>query len=150
MNVLIAVDFSEVTRAVLEAATTFVARPDGVQRHFYLIHVAEPDPSFVGWEAGPEVVRDQVAAEFHREHQELAKLAETLRGHGAEVVTPLLVQGPIVETILHQSRKLEARLLVVGSHGHGKTFDVLVGSVSAALIRRSTTPVLVVPAADHG
>ena len=145
MNVLIAVDFSPVSKAMIEAVPSLVRSPESADPHFFLVHVAEPDPAFVGWEAGPDVVRDQMAQEFHREHEQLAGLADDLRASGATNVTPLLIQGPTVEAILEQSHKLNATLLVVGSHGRGKTWDVLVGSISSALIRKSEVPVLVVP-----
>ena len=42
--------------------------------------------------------------------------------------------------------ELAADVIVVGSHGRGKLFDLVVGSVSAGVIRKSQVPVLVVPA----
>lgn len=142
MTVLVAVDFSAVTVRQLEVVRRVCRdRPSVV----YLLHVAEPDPEFVGFEAGPAVVRDQVAAEFHREHRELQALANDFRRECPET-TALLVQGPIVETILAEAEKLGAELLVIGSHGHSAARDLLLGSVSTGVIRRTAIPVLVVPA----
>ncbi len=141
MSLLVALDFSAVADDQLEIVSR-LARPN---REIYLLHVAEPDPSFVGYEAGPEVVRHEVAVEFKREHEQLHELADRLRAQGHEV-TALMVQGPTVQTILQQAEKLEAEVIVVGSHGRGKLFDVVVGSVSAGVIRKATVPVLVVPA----
>jgi nucleotide-binding universal stress UspA family protein len=118
-----------------------LAAPD---REIYLLHVAEPDPDFVGFEAGPDVVRAQVADEFHREHEMIQTLAGRLRDKGHRV-TALLVQGPTIETILNEAEKVGAEVIVVGSHGRGKLFDLVVGSVSAGVIRKSPVPVLVVP-----
>jgi nucleotide-binding universal stress UspA family protein len=140
--VLIAIDFSAVTLRQLAAVTRLVRNRPAV---VYLLHVAQPDPAFVGFEAGPAVVRDQVAAEFHREHRDLQRLAGELREMCPDT-TALLVQGPTVETILGEAGKLGADLVVVGSHGHGAAYDLLVGSVSAGVIRKSSVPVLVVPA----
>jgi len=36
-------------------------------------------------------------------------------------------------------------LLVVGSHGHGAVYDLLVGSICNGLLKRAAIPVLVVP-----
>jgi nucleotide-binding universal stress UspA family protein len=118
-----------------------LARPN---RDIYLLHVAEPDPTFIGMEAGPDEVRHQVAEEFKREHDQIHEFADRLREQGHEV-TALLVQGPTVQTILEQAEKLDAEVIVVGSHGRGKLFDLVVGSVSAGVIRKSPVPVLVVP-----
>jgi len=140
VSLLVAVDFSAVADDQLEIVGR-LARPN---REIYLLHVAEPDPSFVGYEAGPDEVRHDVAVEFQREHEELHALADRLREQGHEV-TALMIQGPTVKTILEQAEKLEAEVIVVGSHGRGKLFDVVVGSVSAGVIRKAKVPVLVVP-----
>ncbi|MBT8479689.1 MAG: universal stress protein [Gemmatimonadetes bacterium] len=140
MSLLVALDFSAVADDQLE----IVGRLASPNREIYLLHVAEPDPSFVGYEAGPDEVRHDVAVEFKREHEQLHAMADRLREQGHEV-SALMVQGPTVQTILEQSEKLGAEVIVVGSHGRGKLFDLVVGSVSAGVIRKSAVPVLVVP-----
>ena len=75
MSLLVALDFSAVTDDQLE----IVQRLAAPNREVYLLHVAEPDPDFVGFEAGPDVVRAQVADEFHREHEMIQTLAGRLR-----------------------------------------------------------------------
>ena len=140
MSLLVALDFSSVIDDQLEIVGRLAA-PD---REIFLLHVAEPDPSFVGYEAGPDEVRLQVADEFHREHEMIQSLAGRLRDKGHQV-TALLVQGPTIETILGEAERLGAEVIVVGSHGRGKLFDLVVGSVSAGVIRKSPVPVLVVP-----
>jgi nucleotide-binding universal stress UspA family protein len=68
MNLLAAVDFSPVSERVLEVARE-LAWDEGAR--VLLLHVAEPDPAFVGYEAGPQVVRDQVAEEFRGQRKAL-------------------------------------------------------------------------------
>ena len=143
MSVLMAVDFSPVTDRQLQAVRHLA---EGRTLEIYLIHVAEPDPDFVGYDAGPDVVRDQVAAEVRREHRQLEEMARALSSETISV-TPLLVQGPTVETLLEEAAKLKVGLIVVGSHGHGAAYDLVVGGFSNKLIRKSPVPVLVVPSA---
>jgi len=134
-------DFSAVAEDQLE----IVGRLASPNREIYLLYVAEPDPSFVGYEAGPDEVRHEVAVEFKREHEQLHAMADRLREQGHEAQA-IMVQGPTVQTILEQAEKLDAEVIVVGSHGRGKLFDLVVGCVSAGVIRKSPVPVLVVPA----
>ena len=144
MSILVAVDLSPASEKVVEAAGT-VAKLTGAA--VYVLHAAEPEPDFVGYDAGPEVVRTQVAHELRREHREVQALAEKLRCDDINA-TALLVRGPTVETTLKEADNLEAELIVVGTHGHGAVYDVLIGSYSAGIIRRSKLPVLVVPIRD--
>lgn len=140
MSLLVAVDFSAVTERQV-AAVERLAAPG---REIHVLHVAEPDPDFVGFEGGPDTVREQIAAEFRQEHRQVRALAARLRDAGFDA-TGLLVQGPTVTTILEQADRLAAHAIVVGSHGRGAIFDLVVGSVSAGVIRKAQVPVLVVP-----
>lgn len=142
MNILAAVDFSAVTKDVVETLRRIGAT---MPARVFLVHVAPPEPAFVGYDAGPDVVRRQVATETKTRHQRLHQLAEELRADGVET-TALLVQGATVETLIAEAGKLEAGLIVLGSHGHGAVYDLLVGSVAEGVVRRSTVPVLLVPA----
>lgn len=141
MNLVVAVDFTPTSERVLEVARELVERDGG---RILLLHVAEPDPDFVGYEAGPQGVRDQVADEFRTQRKALQEMGELLRSAGIET-TALVVRGAIADTILDQAKRHEARYIVVGSHARGAMYGLLIGSVSEAVIRRSPVPVVVVP-----
>lgn len=141
MTILVAVDFSDVTRKMLDAVLRI---PGHGEAKVVVLHVAEPDPEFVGWEAGPGVVRKAVAVEFRRERHSVEEMAAALREGGVDAVGHV-VQGPTVATILEEAERSGAELLVVGSHGRGAAYDLAVGSVSAGVIRKARVPVLVVP-----
>lgn len=147
--VLACIDFSPVTDEVARHAALW-ARTRGLP--LVLLHVADPNPDFVGYEAGPQVVRDQVADELRQEHRRLTDLAGALEADqpGSLEVAPLMVRGPYLDTILRSSEEHEAELIVLGSHGHGLAYELFVGSVAQGVIRRSEVPVLVVPARSEG
>ena len=139
--ILVAVDFSAATPAVLAAAAD-EARAFGAEIH--LVHVAAPDPAFVGREVDPPEMRNVVAHELREEHRRLQALADELERAGI-AVTALCVQGPTVEKIVSMAERIGAARLVVGSHGRGPLARALLGSVSEALLRAAPCPVLVVP-----
>jgi nucleotide-binding universal stress UspA family protein len=141
MKILAAIDFSTVTEQVLATLTRMAAT---FPAQVWLIHVVPPDPAFVGYEAGPDVVRGQVAVELHASHQQLQKLADRLRASGVET-TALQLQGKTVETVISEANRLPASLIVLGSHGHGAVYNMLVGSVAEGIVRGSKVPVLLVP-----
>lgn len=145
-RMLVAVDGSEMSERVL-AVVRDLASSTGAEVE--LIHVAPPDPDFVGYEVGPESVRNAVAHERREEHRDVQELARTLR-EGGIAAKGVLVQGPIAEAIVERAERLEADLIVVGSHRRGRVARAVLGSVSEAVVRASTRPVLVVPAGQEG
>jgi len=145
MNILVAIDLSPASAKVIEAARG-VADLTGAS--VYVLHVAEPEPGFVGFDAGPAVARSQAAEELHREHRAVQAFAEELREEGFDA-TALLIRGPTVNTTLKKADSLDAGMIIIGSHGHGAVYDVLVGSYSAEIIRKSKLPVLVVPVKEE-
>jgi nucleotide-binding universal stress UspA family protein len=59
-------------------------------------------------------------------------------------ITSEVVEGDPVEVLAAAGRAGD--LLVLGSHGHGRMRQAVLGSVSAACIRKAACPVVVVPA----
>jgi nucleotide-binding universal stress UspA family protein len=144
-GVLACIDFSPVTDRVVREAERLV-RADG-QGRLILLHVAPPDPDFVGYDVGPQNVRDSRAEKLRRVHAELGRRADELRGRGVDAHA-VLVEGATVDTILEKAREVGATTIVVGSHGHGRLYDALAGSVSGGVLRGATRPVLVVPSRE--
>lgn len=141
MNLLIALDLAESSEQV---AAHGQALASALGSKAYVLHVAAPEPDFVGYDVGPQTVRDSVAEVFHREHREIQAIAENFRAAGVDAQA-LLVQGPTVATILEQADKFSIAMIVLGSHGKGVMNRLLVGSVSEGVLRGSECPVVVVP-----
>jgi nucleotide-binding universal stress UspA family protein len=140
--ILIPVDFSDVTEKVI-ASGAQVARAFGAK--VCLLHVAASEPEFIGYEPGPQTVRDSVARHISEAHRMLHGLARDQESAGL-AATALVVQGYPVEKILSEAAKLGADLIVIGSHGHGMLHHLLVGSVTEGVLKKARCPVLVVPA----
>ena len=142
MNALVAIDLSPVSWTIIEQAKALLNQSG--TSHFWLLHIANPEPDFVGYEPGPQAVRDAQAVDFHQQHQDLQAYAERLRA-GGTACTALQVQGAYAEKILEEAEKLEADIIVVGSHGKGMAKQLIYGSTSNQLVRQSEIPVLVIP-----
>ena len=140
-NILAAIDFSDTTPKVVERAAEMA---QSFACKLWLVHIAAPDPEFVGYGTGPQCERDWRAKILRKEHRYIQDQALQLEQRGIDV-TPLLIQGATVATIIKQSSRLDADLIVIGSHGHGSVYKTLVGSVSEGVIRKADCPVLIVP-----
>ncbi len=143
-TVLVAIDFSPVSRLLLDAT----ARVADVSTKVYLIHVAAPEPDFVGYSVGPQYVRDDRANELREEHKILSSYKEELIHKGIDAEA-LLVGGPVVDTLLNEITKLKAEMLIIGRKGHSKFFEVIVGSVCNDIMHKLPIPALVIPEPDR-
>ncbi|MEN8131140.1 MAG: universal stress protein [Pseudomonadota bacterium] len=141
MKLLVGVDLSDSTEMVVKKAEEIAK---ALSAKVWLLHVADPEPDFVGFEVGPQSVRDSLSKSFHGEHCQIQEIADRLRKEGLDT-TALLVQGATAETILKEASKLDIDMIVVGSHGQGAMYQLLVGSVSEWVLHKSECPVLVVP-----
>lgn len=140
MNILVPIDFSDVEGVLIKEAV-FIA--EKTKAKIILIHVVEPEPEFVGYETGPQTVRNDVACEFHEKHKMLQNEAKHFKQAGIEV-TPLLIQGPTSDVILKEAHKFNADMIIIGSHGHGALLHLIMGSVSQDIVKYAKCPVLVV------
>lgn len=138
-TLLVPVDFSDTTTAVIDTAKTFAGT---FGSRVVLLHVSEPEPDFVGFEPGPIAVRQTVARDLKAEHRKLEELKASC---GMSDVLALHIQGPAIEKILGAAADQHADLIVMGSHGHGALYELLVGSVTAGVLKGAKCPVLVVP-----
>lgn len=140
-TIVAAVDLSPVTAAVVRTAGSLAK---GLDAALWLVHVAAPEPPVVGCDVGPQGVREQVAAQIRSAHRRLQEIEKDLQSQGVKA-TALLVQGPIIEKVQAEADGLGADLLVIGSHGHGALYHLVLGSVSNALVAAAECPVVVVP-----
>ncbi|MBW2400560.1 MAG: universal stress protein [Deltaproteobacteria bacterium] len=140
-NIIVPIDFSPISEVVLDIAKILA---QCFSARLWLIHVASPDPDFVGYDAGPQSVRDQLAEHLREEHQRLQATAAELREAGIET-TALLIQGATAEKILAEADHHAADLIVMGSHGHGAMHRALMGSVSERVLRKAACPVTIIP-----
>jgi nucleotide-binding universal stress UspA family protein len=141
-SILVPVDFSDVTEAVIAQAQRLA---EALGAKIWLIHVASARPDFVGYEVGPVSVRDSVARELHREHEQLQQYQDELRAEGL-VATALLVPGMPPNKILEEAERIRPDMIVIGSHGHGALYHLLAGSVCEGVLKHAPCPVVVVPA----
>lgn len=141
-RILLAVDFTDVTPEVVEAA---VGMAQAFNAEVFAVHVAEPNPDFVGYEAGPKSVRDAEAKHLRDEHRQMHDTAEALRARGVKT-TGLVIQGSTVQALMDELDRITADLIIMGNHQHGPLHRFFLGSVTEGVIRQNRCPVLVVPA----
>lgn len=139
--ILVCVDLSPITEQVVDVAISMAAK---MNAELLLLHVGPPEPDFVGYDVGPQPVRDAVAENLRQQHRELETWRERALARGV-AARALMVQGPTIEKVLSQSKRLSADFIVLGSHGHSALYDWVVGSVAKGVLHETRTPVVLVP-----
>ncbi len=141
MKILVCVDLSDSTEEILKRIEE-LCRP--LNAKVWLLHNAMPEPETIEFKVDPIEARKSLAKKFHHQHRQIQELAERFRKSGVDA-TALLVHGKTVDTILTEASDLDIDVIVVGSHGHGAMYQLLVGSISEGVLQRSSKPVLVIP-----
>ena len=140
-GILAAVDFSDVTEQVLAEAVR-LAKALNVPLRLLHVAVGEPDP---GLATSTEVYCGLGVYWITRLRKQLEDYRDECEADGLEV-SATVYSGIPVKTILLEAERLEVTFLVLGSHGHGRLYDLLGGSVCQGVLRRATCPVVVIPA----
>jgi nucleotide-binding universal stress UspA family protein len=141
-RILVPIDFSDATLRVIDLAQQLAKALDA---EIHLVHVkeltaaAEPGTLGYGLAGMPEL-----APVDEDEQSKLTRWQEKIAQSGVKV-TLHEPTGAVVEEILNEADVANADLVVMGTHGHGAMYNLLVGGVTKGVLKRSTRPVLLVP-----
>lgn len=135
-TILALIDFSDVSAKILDQAQ---AHAWAFGSDVVLIHVVSPEPLVVDFE--PPAVPPDV---FKSRQQQLSVMRDALIEQRVNA-TAQVFGGLLLETVLEQIGRLDPDLILMGSHGHGALYHLIVGSVTEGVIRHASRPVLVIP-----
>ena len=144
---LVASDGSEAARAALVEAIA-LANESGAELAVITVWSALQGDYGISHPPGAMLDDVLVAERRHAETtlRDAAHLAETA---GVKVRTRLATGNP-VERICAYADEIDARLIAVGTRGHGTVASLILGSISNGVIRNACRPVLVVRVPDGG
>ena len=158
-RILVPIDFSDATLRVIDLAQQLAKALDA---EIHLVHVKElsaaaaPGTLGYGLAGMPELapmsgvplpVFDPMPQTVPVDEDEQSKLThwqDKIAQSGVKV-TLHEPTGAVVEEILNEADVVNADLIVMGTHGHGAMYNLLVGGVTKGVLKRSTRPVLLVP-----
>ncbi len=139
-RIICPIDFSDASRAALEAAAEVAKRYGAKVALFHAYPVPGytfPDGSFVA----SSKMLDELSEQAQRHLAEWKAIAEGLGIAHVEIATAI---GEPAHEILAFAKAQQADLLVLGTHGRTGIQHALMGSVAERVVRRSTCPVLTV------
>jgi CBS domain-containing protein/nucleotide-binding universal stress UspA family protein len=136
-RILVAYDGSDGARASLGIG---IALAKAAGADLYSISVEEHLPRYAATISEVEGAKEQIEEHF----RELTKHAHDRAGlQGVDLETAVR-QGHEVEVILDFAREQRCDLLILGSHGHSRVFERVIGSTALSLARLAPCSVLIV------
>jgi nucleotide-binding universal stress UspA family protein len=144
MRILACIDLSPISERIAREAASFAR---AASAELTLVHAARTEPVLTsGGVASPSGHRVP-PSDLGERRARMEALIESLRGTGVEVSGGVkLTEDAPDRFIVREAAALGASYIVIGSHGHGRIAELLVGSVTSGVIRASRLPVLLVPA----
>ena len=145
-RILCAVDFSEFSRRALDHALS-VAR--GYGSTVTVLHVVAPAPAAVaggyyfGSENPPALLFPVMDANSAR--LELQRLVTSEQLPGVTVESIVADSYDVYREILAQADRLQANLVVMGTHGRSGFERLFLGSTAEKVLRKARCPVMTVP-----
>jgi nucleotide-binding universal stress UspA family protein len=139
-NILVPIDFSASTPAVLRAAEDLARRSQA-----RIVLVAVVRPPVVLSENAP-ATGDFALQDRGNAGKKLAACASKLAAAGFEV-DAVERYGPPIPCIVEEATRAQAEYVVMGSHGHSAVYELFVGGTTAGVLKKAPCPVLIVP---HG
>jgi len=134
-KVLLPTDFSPDSQRVLG----YVKDIPGVQ-NVILLHVVDATRQSVkGWTHGPAIENAKILLEENRQVLEKSGVKADV---AVETLVNTIMQGDIPITILEKAETENVSLIVMGARGKNTIKEIVLGSVSASVIRHAKTPVL--------
>lgn len=141
-NIVVLVDLTDASQKVLNCAQTLAS---ALGSHVVLLHVMPLDLPIAAYGAEIPPMPIEPSPATIRENQ--ARLDELLQSftQRAASATALQSKGSVAATVIAESTRLNADLVIMGSHHHSALYNLFLGSTTADVLKRATFPVLVVP-----
>ena len=139
-NLLVPVDLSEISIPLVERASCLA---QSFTSRVWLLHVLLGAPDSVPFNLDRAMFRAEVAKELRSRRRQLHDLARQLREDRVHVITRL-IPGAVNTTIVAEAERINADLVIMGSHGHGNVYHALFGGVGQSVRRKVSCPVMLV------
>lgn len=143
-KILVPLDLSSASKKTVAISCSMAKE---LKAKLWLLHIVNFNLGYAGYEGNPFVMRTALEKQFEEESRKLEQIARECRGQGIEVVS-LIEEGDTAGVVLLQAKKLAVDMIIMGSHGHGAVYSMLVGSTCEGVMRESTCPVLIVPSKE--
>ncbi len=143
---LVPVDFSTVSTEIVDTAVAFACSFGG---KVVLLHVIQPPIITSEYALPVEAVQEAIVAGEKEAAEKLTAYGARFKAAGVGFEA-IVRHGPPVYAILEEAEKAAADFIIMGSHGHGKIYDLLVGSTASGVLKGAKCGVIIMPSVGKG
>lgn len=143
-KILVPIDFSKKSEYASKMAAKIAKKSNS---SIYLLHLIEVPTGAVDMGNGSNFSIPEVMLYLRKVKERVLKFKETFFDDTIDVHHSIWFQKPF-EGILKYADKINANLIVMGSKGHSEFDEILIGSNTEKVVRRSKRPVIVVKKDD--
>ena len=141
-NILVAIEGCETTTIASPIVEKTLELASAFSSKVWILHVAPPARQ--PYNVDSKISRHAVSDELRHEHDFLQHLAKCMQNKNVDA-TALLVEGPVIGTILNESERLHIDLIVLGCHRHGMFYGALMDVTEEGLLSKCTRPIMFIP-----
>jgi len=145
-DILVAIDFSDGSRAAADAAVT-LAKARGGALHLLSVHHMPASMAYLGLGVDASIP-EGLSEAFGKAREELSTKLTALRAELADgdlEVHAHIGDGPPPICIVDTAKDLGAGVIVMGTHGRTGLPRLMLGSVAERVVRTAACPVMTVP-----
>jgi nucleotide-binding universal stress UspA family protein len=145
-NILVAIDSFETTTVASPLIEKTIEMAKAFSSRVWVLHVAPPSRQHP-FNVDRQILRREVSHELHDEHEFVQQFSQCLRDRDVDAKS-LLIEGTTVNTILHESERLEIDLIIMGCRRHGELFGALVNETDEGMLAKCSHPIMFVPVSE--
>ncbi|OYW30227.1 MAG: hypothetical protein B7Z47_03850 [Chthoniobacter sp. 12-60-6] len=136
------VDLSSLASEVLKQASLLAK---AFSSEVVILHVVSKQPAVVEegliWSVGMKKPSHELLSD---NYSKLSKMGDDLTRAGVHATVRQMVDADAA-TVIEETKKLKADLIILGAHPHSTLFHLLIGSLADDVLKNAICPVLVVP-----
>ena len=149
-KILIALDYDPTAQKIAE---TGYGLAKAMNARVVLLHVISDPVYYSSLNYSPimgfdgfnsiDTIQQETADELEKTAQNF--LEESKRFLGDETIETIVSRGEFGNTILETAQKINADIIVMGTHGRRGLDKILVGSVTENILRHTSIPLFIIP-----
>lgn len=139
-KVLIALDYDETAQKVAE---TGFSMAQAMNAETVILHVISENPVYYSSYMYMRELRVDILSDLKRSTQDF--LDKTKKHLGDESIQTVLEEGEIADIILETAKKLNADIIVMGSHSRKWLESIIMGSETEDVLKKTVIPLFIVP-----